>query len=264
MRKFIPLCAIAALSFTFAAGLLETLKITAEQAHMAIWDSFSYGNYAGPTSKDYHNFTKPIQVAMIKEIGAFAKAYSQSDDFKKRYAERREGNKPQPPQPYQPMAELRKKQHDAMVANIKDIEGKLNTFTGDTRKAMDQALVMLKQQLKEFDDPKNPMFSAEMEATMKNGYDEQMKNYQRQVAEWQKENPESPHDLIKQRLTGFLQLSSTVDFNAKLQKGPDNKMVFVNPEYEAKDSDWKYIYRSGKEATDAARAVATQWLAELK
>jgi hypothetical protein len=41
-------------------------------------------------------------------------------------------------------------------------------------------------------------------------------------------------------------------------------MVFVNPEYERKPSDWKFIFRSGKESSDAARVVATQWLAGLK
>ncbi len=264
MRKFTVLVSIVVMSFTFVAGFLETLKITADQAHMAIWDSFSYGNYAGPTSPEYHNFSKTVQLAMIKEIGAFAKAYSQTDDFKKRYAEHREGKKPVAPEPYQSTADMRKKMHESLANNIKDIEGKLSTYTGDTRKAVEQALVMLKQQLKENDDPKNPMYSAEMEATIKKAYDDRVKDYQREVAEWQAQNPESPHNLIKQRLTEFLQLSSTVDFSAKLQKGSDNKMVFVNPEYESKDENWKYIYRAGKEATDAARAIATQWLAEIK
>ena len=92
-----------------------------------------------------------------------------------------------------------------------------------------------------------------------------MKDQQNGVAKWEKENPVLPHDLIKERLTYFLQLSSTVDFNAKLVLGPYKKMmVFVNEEYESKDSDWKYIFRSGREATDAARAVATQWLGEIK
>ena len=70
--------------------------------------------------------------------------------------------------------------------------------------------------------------------------------------------------MIKDQLNHFLQVSSTVDFSAKLQKNEYGSMVFVNPDYEDKPSEWKLIYRAGKEGTDAARQVATQWLSELK
>ncbi len=263
--KKILIAIIAIIALAATEGFLTTLNITKGKAHMAIWDSFSYGNYAGPTAKTYHSFAIPLRVAMVKEIGSFAIAYSQTDDFKKRYSERREGRKPQGPEPYVPLAVIRKKMHDTYAEGVKDTESKLNTYTGDTRKIMEESVKQLKQIIAEIDDPKNPLYTAEAEVMMKEVYAERMKDYQNDVAKWEKENPVSPHDLIKERLTYFLQLSSTVDFNAKLKLGPDKKMmVFVNEEYEGKDSDWKYIFRSGREATDAARGVATQWLAEIK
>ena len=108
MKKIlIPVIAIITLAAT--EGFLTTLNITKEKAQMAIWDSFSYGNYAGPTSTTYHSLAIPLRVAMVKEIGSFAIAYSQTDDFKKRYSEHREGGKPKEPEPYVPLAVTRKK-----------------------------------------------------------------------------------------------------------------------------------------------------------
>jgi len=69
--------------------------------------------------------------------------------------------------------------------------------------------------------------------------------------------------IIVTQLKQFLDLSATVDFTAQtVQKG--NKLVFVNPAYEAKSPAWKLCFRSGKEAVTGARKFAQQWLNELK
>jgi len=69
--------------------------------------------------------------------------------------------------------------------------------------------------------------------------------------------------IIAKQLKQFLDLSATVDFTAQtMQKG--NKLVFVNPAYEAKSSAWKLCFRCGKEAITGARKFAQQWLNELK
>ena len=69
--------------------------------------------------------------------------------------------------------------------------------------------------------------------------------------------------IIVRQLKQFLDLSATVDFTAQtMQKG--NKLVFVNPAYEAKSSSWKLCFRCGKEAITGARKFAQQWLNELK
>ena len=69
--------------------------------------------------------------------------------------------------------------------------------------------------------------------------------------------------IIVKQLKQFLDLSASVDFTAQtIQKG--NKLVFVNPAYEAKSSAWKLCFRCGKEAVTGARNFAQQWLNELK
>lgn len=265
MKKFIiPGMAILALAFTIAAGFLQTLDLTKEDAENAIWYSFSTGSYNGPAKETFHNFAVPVRVAMVKEIGAFAKAYTGTEDFKKKYAQYRENRKPSPPEPLKTLAETRKESRATIQKALLEAEENAKKATGDTKKIYEGVIPVFKQQLKDLDDPNNPMYSAEMEAMVKQGHDDQVKAYQESLKEWEKKNPTTPNAMIKETLKYFLEISSTVDFNAKLKKGPENRMLFVNPEYENQTSDWKYIYRSGKESTDAARVIATQWLGELK
>ncbi len=69
--------------------------------------------------------------------------------------------------------------------------------------------------------------------------------------------------IIVKQLKQFLDLSATVDFTAQtVQKG--NKLVFVNPAYEAKSAAWKLCFRCGKEAVTGTRKFALQWLNELQ
>jgi Asp-tRNA(Asn)/Glu-tRNA(Gln) amidotransferase A subunit family amidase len=201
---------------------------------------------------------------MIKEIGAFAKAYTRSDDFKSKYDEYRTNHKPTAPEHPQSMADLKKQSIESIQESIKNMEDNLKSYTGDVRTSMEQAVATLKDQLKQYQDPDNPMFSKETENLMKQGYDAQVQEYQTQLEEWGQKYPETPDAMIRERLNYFLQVSSTIDFNAKLTKSEYGKMIFVNEDYENKPSEWKMIFRAGKESCDASRQVAQQWLSELK
>jgi uncharacterized protein YdaT len=86
--------------------------------------------------------------------------------------------------------------------------------------------------------------------------------YNNDLAKWKETYPEDYRPIIKNRLQKFIELSGTVDFNAEL-KEVYSKQKFVNPAYEAKSSEWKQIFRSGKEVTEVTRKFAQQWLAEL-
>ena len=69
--------------------------------------------------------------------------------------------------------------------------------------------------------------------------------------------------LLKKRLQEILDITADVDYAAELKDGYNGKKVFVNPAYEKKAAEWKLAYRAGKTTTDAVRAAAQQWLAEL-
>ena len=94
-------------------------------------------------------------------------------------------------------------------------------------------------------------------------YAEQNKAEQREYeARLQKFNTDYPADanlLVAHRLQEFLDLSATVNFDAKVSDGR-----FVDQKYENETGDWKFCYRAGKPAVDAARAFAQSWLKELK
>jgi hypothetical protein len=92
--------------------------------------------------------------------------------------------------------------------------------------------------------------------------EESTRRYQEDLKKWEAEYPESPAPVIAKRLKAFLDLSASVDFDAKVES-KNGKMRFVNPEYESKSSDWKLCYRVGKEPVAAARAAAAAWMKEL-
>lgn len=78
-------------------------------------------------------------------------------------------------------------------------------------------------------------------------------------ADDEKRFPADANVLIKQRLKEFLDVSATVDFDARL-----NGSMFANPEYEAKSDQWKMCFRAGKAVVEAAREEAKAWLKELE
>jgi hypothetical protein len=71
--------------------------------------------------------------------------------------------------------------------------------------------------------------------------------------------PSDPVKLVKKRLKEFLDISSSVDFDAELTATHS----FVKPEYERKSNQWKMCYRAGKDVVDAARVEAQNWLDAL-
>ncbi len=71
--------------------------------------------------------------------------------------------------------------------------------------------------------------------------------------------PKDPETLIKQRLQDFLELSNTVDFDARLTSSGR----FADEAYEQKDPLWKMCFRAGRDVVQAAREEARQWLLEI-
>lgn len=252
------------LGFRLSEDFLQTLNISREDAENSVWYSFSSGNLNYPVSDIYKSLSGTARTALAKEIGVFAKAYTQTDDFKSKYLEMKESRKPKEPDPFQTTQAMKDQYKQQIQKSITEIEANLPNLSGDVKTAMEGAISTMKEQMKQIDDPNNLMFSKDAENARMEYYHGQQEEYKKSLAEWQSQFPESPVNMIKDQLNHFLQVSSTVDFSAKLQKNEYGSMVFVNPDYEDKPSEWKLIYRAGKEGTDAARQVATQWLSELK
>jgi hypothetical protein len=67
---------------------------------------------------------------------------------------------------------------------------------------------------------------------------------------------------LRKRLSDFVSLANSVDFAAKTEPRAGRQM-FADRNLEARSSEWKILYRLGKEPTQAAVVVAQQWLKEL-
>lgn len=70
----------------------------------------------------------------------------------------------------------------------------------------------------------------------------------------------NPDVTLRRRLQQFLDETANIDYDAKTTGSMD---AFVDPANEAKPPLWKMGYRAGREATEAARAFAKEWMEEL-
>jgi len=101
-----------------------------------------------------------------------------------------------------------------------------------------------------------------VDAALKQNAQAQAKELAQQVAQWENDHPADPKAPVAKRLREFLTLSATVDYSAASTK-THGRMVSVNADYERQDPHWKYLFRAGKPAVDAARSLAQDWLKAL-
>lgn len=275
MKKIIFILILGTLMSFKIADIFTDLGATKSEVQEDIFSSLSSG---------YLNFPSKCQkialanrVSIVQAIGAFARNYSKTDDFKKRYAEwwkDQEPTKPESPEAKltREKAELDKstsegeKQQKEMIETIK--KQIASTKDAAIKKQYEESLKMMAEmqiQLKK--QTENPEYQQQMKQMYESTatlyaeeYKTKMEEYNTNFADWN--TNKNPNTLIKKRLGQFLEISSSVDFNAQL-KTEGNRKEFVNEEYQQKDDVWKRCFRSGKPAIDASRTIAQEWIKEL-
>jgi len=272
MKKLI----IGAAAVTFVAfyGGLSTLKsatdvlkqvgISEDEAENFVWWNLNGEGFSYPNSRELKQKPASERTALVRDICAFAKSYSESEEFRKEYLENREGSKPSPPQKPEPVEEMRARMKKEGAASIAEMEKSVASMSKDQQEMLKPTVEMMKEQVKQYDDPNNPMFSKDMEQMMMQAYEAELAQHKNELAEWEKNNPTDPKLMVKKRLGKFLEETKDVDFNAKLVEGEYGKMVFAKREYEMKPSNWKVCYRAGRESVEAARGYVKGWLDGLK
>lgn len=246
-----------------AKSILKQFQMSENYAKDVIFQNTSGPSFYLPGYKEFKGMVAGDRAALVESTGKYVKEYTQSEDFKTRYKEYRESRKPSVPEKPKSMDELRAQQKEDMKKSLASLEESKKQMPKDQQSMFDETIKMFKEQLKEIDNPDNPMFSKEMDEYSQQAYQQQMEYYKQQVAEWEKEYPvNNTKPMIKKWLQTFLDKSSNIDFNAKL-KDVKGKKVFENPEYEKKDSQWKLYFRAGKETVNAGRNVAQAWLKDL-
>ncbi|HVO72988.1 MAG TPA: hypothetical protein VMT35_03130 [Ignavibacteriaceae bacterium] len=245
--------------------ILKQIQFSDDQAKDMIWSNCSFGSFWYPNPRDLKNIASGERAGIVNSVGNYVKDFTKSEDFIKRYNEFRESRKPKEPEKPKTTDQMKNEQRESYkqaIANLKETKTKMPK---DQQSMFDETIKTYEKQLKDLDDPNNPMFSKEMEGYMKQGYDQQMNEYNKEIAEWEKQYPaNNPNLLIKEWIEKFLDASKDVDFNAKTIAKENNSTIFAKPEYESKSQLWKLCYRAGKETVNAGRSFAEQWLKELK
>lgn len=244
--------------------LLQTIKLSEDNAKNTIFSDISSNSFYLPGIKELKSIALNDRAAQVDIIGKYVKDFTATEDFKKRYNEYRESRKPSPPEKPKTSAELKKEYKESTQKSIEEMKVTKTQMPADQQAMFDETIKMLEDQLKEIDNPDNPMFSPEMDQYSQMGYEQQMEQHKKDIAEWEVKYPvNNPKPLIKTWLESFLEQSKDIDFGAQTAIDK-NRTLFVKQEYERKSNFWKLCYRAGKETTEAGRKFAQTWLGELK
>lgn len=246
---------------TLADGIWARLGMNKEQGIESAKNSFmgGYLNYYG--ARNIKSIVKGDRVAVAGELLATVKQYINSDAFKKEYDLNREQSKPR--QDATPMRTKEEVRRDEIAKNEKWLKQSedLVKKTPSLANNMQSVIDTYKKNITDYKDPNNKTIENYYQGEKAN-YERAVTRYKNDLVKWQETHPEDYRQIIKKRLQSFLDLSSTVDFNAEL-KEVNGKQKFVNPAYEGKPADWKEVFRAGKDVTEVSRKFAQQWLEEL-
>jgi hypothetical protein len=273
MKKILFILPFIVLILGFTAGhiidenlqaLLKQFKIEEAAAKSDVLYAVSGPSFYIPNVKVLRDLAVGDRISLIESIGKNVKEYVGSKEFVEKYNQLREDRKPTPPEAPKYSAQLKEEQKQSLSNSIAEMEKSKSQMAKDQQATFDDIIKGLKDQLKEIDNPDNPVFTPEMDVYIKQGYDMQMSDYKNKVTEWEAEYPvNNPKPMIQKWINAFLEKSADINFDAKTTKNKDGMLKFVDQQYEYKDSQWKLYYRAGKESVTAARSFAQNWLKEL-
>lgn len=258
----VALVAIISAVAVAQSDVFATLGSNETEAREQIFASFSSG-FVTPvgTTEVFKVATAEGRAAIVRAVIAFARTYSTSPDFARRYTKFRDDQKPAPPATGRSGDQLRAEQRQSLEAGIANAQ-KVAKEKPAMKKEMDQLVAALKKQLAALG--KDKTLNKQVDETLRQATQGLAAAYNTKVAAWEQKYPADPNAIIVMRLREFLAESATVDFTAKTALSKEKKKYqFVNAEYEQKPLQWKMMYRAGKPAVDAARAAAQEWLKAL-
>lgn len=215
-----------------------------------------YPQWSSAVSAAFVALPASVRTTVVQGGFAWARAWVKSPAFRSAYEHERQSAKPRPPEHEGSVDDELKRQLDEQRKSMEESRKAMAALPPEQQKAFEEVLKQTEAQLKDPDFLKMMRSGIEMDRASR------LEDYQSSVARWEESHPADPGVLVGRRLQAFLTECGDVDFAAKLQTR-DRKMVFVNPDYELKPSNWKMCYRAGPEAVGAARTAATAWLREL-
>ncbi len=242
------------------SDVLAKLNLSPAAAREGVLDSLTSGFiYNEAAMKAFKALPAASRAALVGAGLGWIKNFAASAEFADAYRKFREKEKPLPPAPHPSADDEIKKMKADMEKSIAEMRKNMAAMDTETKKTMEGVITEMRAQMERMTEPGQRDLMRQMTEM---SAAEDKKRHENKLKEWEQQYPADSRALIKKRINVFLAASADVDYSAKLVSRGD-KMIFANGAYEQKPSEWKLCYRAGREATDAARAFAKTWLAEL-
>jgi hypothetical protein len=245
---------------TGAQNHLATLGISEGRAREAFFDSFITDTLSvAGDSKAFTAASTAARVALVNFALTLARTFTESDDFKRRYADHRDANGPDP-LPEEPSVDaVLTKQRAGFEAQVLQMRKLFEQITPEQRATLEAGWTDMRAQLTEMETgPRRE----ELENALRQQRMAQVRERELAMKELDAVWPADHRALVANRLRHFLEVSKDVAYDAKLVD-KDGRKVFADAALEARPKEWKMCFRAGKQATDTARAFAEKWLNDL-
>lgn len=275
MKHTIRLIAVAVLLFfscTFfsfvvahrlAEGIWKQLGITQQDGSDKIKKSFLDGYLHTEGLKNVRNIAASGRAGVASDLLAYTKQYFGAPYFKSAYDKMRAEYKPaEPTDRTKTKEQIRKERIEEVQRAIENGEKAMKTVPDNLKKTMKDIVDNNKKNLAAYQDPDNKTIEMEYQSQLENRKRE-LEDYQKYTKKWEVEYPADHRQFVKARLQKYLSIANTVDFSATTHE-KNGKQVFDKAQYEAKNNDWKMIYRAGKDVYEVTRAFSEKWMQELQ
>ena len=263
-RAIIGALTAIAVGVTLTAQSVTTqLGITEGRAKEAVFDSFMAGALSLAGKAEVFTAASPqVRVAMVNAAATLGRAFVESDEFKRRYADHREANGPDPLPAEQTADQVLAKQRAGYEQQVEALRKQFvdDAITPEQKVTLEQGFEAMRARFAEME--KGPQ-RAELETMLKEQRAQQVSAHAAATKAFEAVYPADPRALVAMRLRAFLEVSKDVAADARLvTQGKVQR--FQDPVFEAKPLEWKLCFRAGRPATDAARQFAGKWLSELE
>ena len=249
-------------STRFTDDLWKQLGISQKEGTDKIKNSFLFGYLEHYGVRNLKQIAAGNRAALAGELLKYSKEYVNSPAFRNEYENQRIASRPIEPEKFTRTKEdIRKEKVEEMKKSISGAEETIKKMP-EMEKALRPTVDLLHKTLKDYQDPNSKMIENMFQYEVYS-YKDRVERYKQDLKKWEEENPADYKIRLRKYLARYLELASTVDFNAELtEKG--GKKYFVNSAYEGKADDWKLVFRAGKEVYTVTRPFAEQWLRELQ
>ena len=261
MRNYVTITLVCVITAAAAAqDHLATLGISEGRAKEAVFDSFMADavSIAGKPAA-FTALSPGARVALVNFALTLARTFVESDEFRRRYADHREANGPEPLPEQQTADAIFAKQRAGFENQVAEMRKLFDQITPEQRATLEEGWADMRRQLDEMEKGER---RTQIEGLINEQRAEQARQRDAAMKEFEKVYPADSRALVVMRLRHFIDVTKDVDFTAPLVEKGKNK-VFAAETLEAKPAEWKMCFRAGKPATDAARTFAQNWLSDL-